>query len=83
MFVHAKPKNTKALVILIRTMTTEDELGSLETSKRDFVISKNKTVEVPCRANLHLNEKWTPVRFEPHVNPDVPDGLCVTEAVLT
>ena len=82
MFVNAKPKNTEALVILIRTIATEDKLGSLKTSKRDFVIPKNKTVEVPCKANLNLNEKQTPVRYEPHVNLDVPDELCVTEAVL-
>ena len=82
MFVNAKPKNAEALISLIRTITTEDKLGSVKTSKRDFVIPKNKTVEVPCRANLSLNEKRTPVIFEPHVNPDMPDGLCVTEAVL-
>ena len=49
---------------------------------RDSVIPKNKTVVVLCRANLCLNEKWTPVIFEPHVNPDVLDGLSVTEAVV-
>ena len=65
-----------------RTITSEDKLGSVKTSKRDFVISKNKKVEVPCRANLNLNEKQTPVIFEPYVNPDVQDGLSVTEAVL-
>ena len=81
MFVNAEPKNTEALISLIRTIIT-DKLGSVKTSKRDFVIPKNKTVEVPCRTNLNLNEKWTPVIFEPHVNPDVPDGLSVTEAVL-
>ena len=82
MFVIAKPKNAEALVSLIRTATTEDKLGNIKTSKRDFVIPKIKTVEVSCRANLSLNEKQTPVIFEPHVNPDVPDGLSVTEAVL-
>ena len=82
MFVNAKPKNAEALISLIRTITTENKLGSVKTSKTDFVIPKNKTVEVPCRANLSLNEKWTPVIFEPHVSPDVPDGLSVTEAVL-
>ena len=81
-FVNTKSKNAEALVSLIRTIATEDKLGSVKSSKRDFVIPKNKTVEVPCRANLSLNEKWTPVIFEPHVNPDVPDGLSVTEAVL-
>ena len=80
MFVNAKPKNAEALISLIRTITTEDKLGSVKTSKRDCVIPKNKTVEVPCRANLSLNEKQTPVIFEPHVNPDVLDGLSVTEA---
>ena len=82
MFVNTKPKNAEALISLIRTITTEDKLGSVKTSKKDFVIPKNKTVEVPCRVNLSLNEKRTPVIFEPHVNPDVPDGLSVTEAVL-
>ena len=82
MFVNAKHKNAEALVSLIRTITTKDKLGSVKTSKRDFVIPENKTVEVPCRANLSLNEKRPPVIFEPHVNPYVPDGLSVTEAVL-
>ena len=82
MFVNNKSKNAEALVNLIRTIATEDKLGSVKTSKRDFVIPKNKTVEVPCRANLCLTEKQTPVIFEPHVNPDVLDGLSVTEAVL-
>ena len=82
MFVNDKPKNAEALLSLTRTITTEDKLGSVKTSKRDFVIPKNKTVEVPYRANLSLNEKRTPVIFETHVNPDVPDGLCVTEAVF-
>ena len=48
MFVDAKPNNAEALVSLIRTITTEDKSGSVKTSKRDFVIPKNKTVEVPC-----------------------------------
>ena len=82
MFVNTRSKNAEALVSLIRTIATEDKLGSVKTSKRDFVIPKNKTVEVPCRENLSLNEKQTPVIFEPHVNPDVPDGFSVTEAVL-
>ena len=33
MFVNAKPKNTEALVSFIRTITTEDKLGSVKTSK--------------------------------------------------
>ena len=82
MFVNTKSKNAEALVSLIRTITTEDKSEKVKTSKKDFVIPKNKTVEVSCRANLSLNEKWTPVIFEPHVNPDVPDGLSVTEVVL-
>ena len=82
MFVNAKPKNAEALIMLTRIITTEDKLRSVKTSKRDFVIPKNKTAEAPCGANLSLNEKWTPVTFEPNVNPDVPDGLSVTEAVL-
>ena len=82
MFDDAKPKNAEVLVSLIRTITTEDMLGSVKTSKRDCIIPKNKTAEIPCTANLSLNEKQTPVIFEPHVNPDVPDGLSVTEAVL-
>ena len=57
MFVNAKPKNAEALVSLIRTITTEDKLGSVKTFKGDCVIPKNKTVEVPCRENLSLNEK--------------------------
>ena len=81
MFVNTKSKNAETLVRLIRTIPIEDKLENVKTSKRDFVIPKNKTVEVPCRANLSLNEKWIPVIFEPHVNPDVPDELSVTEAV--
>ena len=53
----------EALFSLIRTITTEDKLGSVKTFERDFVIPKKKTVEVPCRANLSLNEKRTPVIF--------------------
>ena len=82
MFVKAKPENAEALVSLIRIITTEGKLGSVKASKKDFVVPKNKTVEVPCRANLSLNEKRTPVIFEPHINPDMPDGLSVTEAIL-
>ena len=74
--------NTEALISLIRTIPTEDKLGSVKTSTRDFVIPKNKAIELPCRANVSPNEKRTPVISEPHVNPDVPDGLRVTEAVL-
>ena len=41
-FVNAKHKNAKALVSLIGTITTEDKLGSVKTSKRDFVIPRKQ-----------------------------------------
>ena len=75
-------QNAETLISLIRTITTNNKLGSVKTSKKDCVIPKNKTVEVHCRANISMNEKRTPVIFEPHVNPDVADGLSATEAVL-
>ena len=51
MFVNAKLNNAEALVSLIGTITTKDKLGSIKTSKRDFVIPKNKTVEVPSQVS--------------------------------
>ena len=47
-----------------------------------LLFQRTKHVEIPCRVNLSLNKKLAPVMFEPHVNPDVPDGLCVTVTVL-
>ena len=47
MFVNTKSKNAEALVSLIRTIATEGKLGSVETSKRDFVIPKTKLLRYP------------------------------------
>ena len=41
MFVNTQSKNAEALVSLIRTIATEDKLGSVKTSKRDYSKEQN------------------------------------------
>ena len=60
MFVNDKPNDAEALVNLIRTIIIEDKLESVRTSKRNFVIPKNKTVEWTV---------WMRNRHQSYLNP--------------
>ena len=42
MFVNTKSKNAEALISFIRTITTEDKLGNVKTSKRILLFQRTK-----------------------------------------
>ena len=84
-FVDAKPIDCKALVNFIREVSVgdEDKVCIVKSMKKDIVLPKNATTQVPCRANTGFIEGKTPVMFEPRIEPLQPQGLHVAEAVLT
>ena len=72
-----------ALIHLVYNSQIQNEVCDVKTTKRDFVIQKNTTVDVSCRANTGYLERHTPMIFEPSLPSTLPSGLSVTESVLT
>ena len=67
-FPTTKPSNVEALVNFIQ-LTSEQDLCSVKTSKRDVVIPKGKCLKIPCRVNLGPVDQLIPVLFEPKRHP--------------
>ena len=65
-FVDAKPIDCKALVNFIHEVSVgdKDKVRIVESIKKDGVLPKNATMQVPCRANTGFIEGKTPVMFE-------------------
>ena len=55
----------------------------VKSIKKDIVLAKNVTIQVPCRTSMGFLESKSPVMFEPRMEPLQPQGLQVAEAVLT
>ncbi|CAB4023409.1 Hypothetical predicted protein [Paramuricea clavata] len=75
----------KVLLELVRLIQTAraNELCTIKSPKKDFVIPAKKTFKVNCRANTGPVEKTTLVLFEPDELTPCPDGLSVHETVTT
>ena len=62
---------------------TQNEVCDVKTTKSDFVIQKNTTIDISCRANTSYFEGHTPMTLEPSLPSTLPSGLSVAESVLT
>ena len=83
--VNAKPSDCKALANFIHKVSVgdEDKVCIVKSKKKDIVIPKNATTQVPCLANTRFIEGETPVMFKPRIESLQPQRLHVAEAVLT
>ena len=70
-FDDAKPIDCKALVYFIREVSVgdKDKVCIVKSTKKNTVLSKNSTTQVPCRENTGFIEGKTPVMFEPRIEP--------------
>ena len=84
-FADAKSIDCKAFVNFIREASVgdKDKMCIVKRIKKDIVLPKNATTQVPYGANTGFIEGKTPVMFEPRIVPLQPQGLHVAEAVLT
>eukprot|EP00795_Rhopilema_esculentum_P009111 gene9111-16770_t len=82
-FTNISDHKASALIHLVYNSQTQNEVCDVKTTKKDFVIQKNTTIDVPCRANTSYLERHTPMIFEPSLPSMLPSGLSVTESVLT
>ena len=82
-FTNISEHKASALIHLVYNSQKQNEVCDVKTTKRDFVIQKNTTVDVSCRANTGYLERHTPMIFEPSLPSTLPSGLSVTESVLT
>ena len=82
-FTNMSEHKASALIHLVYNSQTQQEVRNVKTVKKDFVIQKNTTVDVSCRANTGYLERYTPMLFEPGLPSMLPSGLSVTESVLT
>ena len=75
----------KVLLELVRLMQTAraNELCTIKSPKKDFVIPEKKTFKFNCRANTGPVEETTLVLFEPDELTPWPDGLSVHETITT
>ena len=82
-FTNMPEHKASALIHLVYNSQTQNEVCDVKTTKRDFVIQKNTTVDVSCRANTGYLERHIPMIFEPSLPSTLPSGLSVRESVLT
>ena len=61
----------------------QEELCCIKTTKRDTTIPPKQSLRVTCRANTGLVERPTPVLFEPDETNPWPNGLEISETLLT
>ena len=61
----------------------QEELCCIKTSKRDTTIAPKQSIRVTCRANTGPAERPTPVLFEPDKTNPWPNGLEISETLLT
>ena len=61
----------------------QGELCCIKTTKRDTTIPPKQSLQVNCRANTGLVGRPTPVLFEPDETNPWPDGLEISETLLT
>ena len=61
----------------------QEELCFLKTTKRDVTLPPKESQRVTCRANTGPVERNTPVLFEPDEGSPWPNGLEVSETLLT
>ena len=71
-----------ALVNFLQS-TSSGHICSLKTGRKDVIIPKNHTGNADCRANTGPVEKLTPVLFVSETLAEWPDGLEVTETLLS
>ena len=81
-FPTTQPSNVEALVNIIQS-TSEQDLCSVKTSKRNVVIPKGKCLKIPCRVNHSPVDQLTTVLFEPEETSPWPSGLTFNETLLS
>ena len=81
-FTNMSDHKASALIHLVYNSQTQNEVCDVKTTKKDFVIQKNTTIDVSCRANTSYLERHTPMIFEPSLPSMLPSGPSVTESVL-
>ena len=61
----------------------QEELYFLKTTKRDITLPPKERQRVTCRANTGPVERNTPVLFEPDEASPWPNGLDISDTLLT
>lgn len=75
-------QTARAFVNFIKNLNQE-ELCFVQTSKHDTTIPSKQSERVTCRANTGPVGRPTPVLFEPDETSPWPNGLEVSETLLT
>ena len=77
-FVGSKDEKVRALIDLI-SANEPDDLCQVKSRKTDILIPKNRSIDVPCRANTGPVNRTLPVLFESIDNNELPLGLSMQE----
>lgn len=81
-FTDLDSRTAPVLVNFIENLNQE-ELCFLKTIKRDITLPPKESQRVTCRANTGPVERNTPVLFEPDEASPWPNGLDISETLLT
>ena len=81
-FTDLDSRTAPVLVNFIENLNQE-ELCFLKTTKRDITLPPKESQRVTCRANTGPVERNTPVLFEPDETSPWPNGLDISETLLT
>ena len=77
-----KRENVEALVNFVNTEKS-DELSAVQTSKKDLLIPGGQVIHVACHINIGPIDKKIPVLFEPNPEHPWPDGIELSESLVT
>ena len=81
-FTGAKTSSVETLVSFMRS-SNHGNLCQVKTMKKDVLVRKGQSTKISCRANTGPVCQRTPVLFEPIFTDLLPDGLSVSETLLS
>ena len=81
-FGESKDENIQSLINVIKE-NDPDNFCLVKTQKRNIVIPRSKTVDVPCRANTGPVNHKIPVLFQSSECSHLPSGLSIQEELTT
>ena len=74
---------SQAFVNTIKECTEKDYVCTVKTNKKNIMIPKQSSVLVPCRGNGGFVPNSMLAMFEPALNQNLPDGLQITETIVS
>ena len=76
-------QDCSTLMAIMNDCNENDYMCAVKTSKKDIVVPRRSTIPVKVRANTGYIARSVPAIFEPEMIGGIPDGLQLTEMLVT